>query len=202
MGLKKFYMNYEFRRKSVHFFMGTSFAFIITIDYFYRYAKLFILGMFIISIIASVICKYLKPKLVLAMLQLFDKPKDFERLPGKGAIYYLAGMLVSLLLFERDVVSASVIILAVGDPTAHFFGRYFGRTRLIINEKKLLEGTLAGTLFATVAALFFVPFHLAFFGSALGMIAEAIELEYFNLDDNFSIPFVAGTVMSLIKAAL
>jgi dolichol kinase len=202
MTSERFYMSYEFRRKFTHLMIGIFVVVMLQIDLLYDYAAAIILGFLIISVAFSIICKYLKPANVRAVLQLFDKPKDFERFPGKGAVYYLTGVLISVFFFERDIACASIIILAVGDPAAHFIGRYFGRTKLVINEKKLLEGTLAGVLFGVMAAIFFVPFPLAFYGAAFGMIAEAIELELFNLDDNLLIPIVAGTVMSLIQAAL
>lgn len=202
MGSTKFYMSYEFRRKFTHLLMGMFFLLIINIDFFYKYSALIVLIGLMGAIIFSVVCKYLKPKTILFLLELFDKPKDFKRFPGKGAVYYLSGVLISVLFFERNIASASIIILAVGDPAAHFFGRYFGKTRLILNERKLLEGTLAGTFFGTIFASLFVPFPLAFFGAAFGMMAEAIELELFNLDDNFLIPFVAGLVMTTISSTL
>jgi dolichol kinase len=202
MASKGFYASYELRRKLVHFLLGLCFVILLNMDFFYKSAELTVLACLIASIILSAICKYLKPAPVLAVLQLFDKPKDFEKFPGKGAVYYLSGVLISLLFFEKSVAMASVIILAVGDPAAHFFGRYFGKTKLVINENKLLEGTLAGVLFGTIAASLIVPFPLAFFGAAFGMMAEAVELEFFNLDDNFFIPFVAGLVMTAIKTTL
>jgi dolichol kinase len=198
----KFYMSYEFRRKFTHLLMGLFFLWMINFDFSYRYSAIIILTTLIVAIILSAVCKYVKPKKILFLLQLFDKPKDFKRFPGKGAVYYLSGVLFSVLFFERNIASASLIILAAGDPAAHFFGRYFGKTRLIVNERKLLEGTLAGTLFGTVAACFFVPFPIAFFGSAFGMIAEAVELDLFNLDDNLMIPIVAGVVMTTISSTL
>jgi dolichol kinase len=198
----RFYMSFEFRRKFTHFLTGVAFVSLFSISCFYDNAASIILFLLVASIIMSIICKYLKPKTIMLMLQLFDKPKDFERFPGKGAVYYLSGILVSVLFFEKNIASASIIILAVGDPAAHFFGRYFGKTRLVINERKLLEGTLAGVFFGSIAASFFVPYPLAFFGAAFGMIAEAVELELFNLDDNFFIPFVSGIVMAGIASLI
>ena len=112
------------------------------------------------------------------------------------------GLLVAVTLFDKDITSASILILAVGDPVAHFVANYYGKTKTIINKNKLLEGTLAGTLAGAVDALYFVSLPLAFFGAAFGMMAEAIELEVFNLDDNFFIPFVSGLTMSLITLLL
>jgi len=195
---KEYFLTFELRRKIFHFLVGIFLVFLIVVDF--DNLELILVALLVFAILLSVICKYKKPRYILYFLELFDKPKDLEKFPGKGAIYYLIGTLVSIILFERSTAAASVIILAVGDPLAHVFGRYYGKRKLIINEKKLLEGTLGGVFFATLAASFFVPWPVAFFGAAFGMIAEAIEIEYLNLDDNFFIPFVSGLIMQIIQS--
>ena len=110
--------------------------------------------------------------------------------------------MVAVVWFDKSIASASIIILAVADPISHIIGRFYGKTKILINHKKLLEGTMAGTIAGTIAASFFVPWPVAFFGASFGMMAEAIELELFHLDDNFFIPFVSGMVMSVIIGML
>lgn len=154
------------------------------------------------TMIISAYTKQKKPKWVLSILRHFEKPKDLINFPAKGAIYYLIGVLIAIVLFDKDIASASILILAVGDPAGHIVGRYYGTKRLVINRKKLLEGTLAGIFFSTIAASFFVSVPVAFFGASFGMMAEAIELKFLELDDNFSIPFISGLVMNLIKSLI
>lgn len=192
----EFLNNYSVRRKLVHLFIGLFFVFVI--NFLEINLQLFFLSGLICALILSIYTKYMKPKLIFSLLSLFDKPQDLEKFPGKGAVYYFIGILLAVTFFEKDIASASIMILVLGDPAAHFIGRYYGRTKLLVNNKKLLEGTLAGTFFGMLGALIFVPFPVAFFGSAFGMMAEAIELEILNLDDNFFIPIVSGIVMESI----
>ncbi len=192
----EFLNNYSVRRKLVHLFIGL--FFVLVINFADVNLQLFFLSGLICALILSIYTKYMKPKLIFSLLSLFDKPQDLEKFPGKGAVYYLIGILLAVTFFEKDIASASIMILVLGDPAAHFIGRYYGRTKLLVNNKKLLEGTLAGTFFGMLGALMFVPFPVAFFGSAFGMMAEAIELEILNLDDNFFIPIVSGIVMESI----
>ena len=203
MGLvKKFFRKYEFRRKTVHFVLGILFVILINLNHYFvkeQLEVLLIIALFLV-ICLSIYTQYKRPRLILQFLYWFDKPKDLRKFPGKGAVYYLIGALLAIALFDRDIASAAILILAVGDPMAHIVGRYYGKRKIVINKKKLLEGTLAGTFFGTIAASFFVPWHIAFFGASFGMMAEAIELELFNLDDNFFIPFVSGLVMTLIMS--
>lgn len=193
---------YEFRRKAVHLVLGVLFVVFINLDIILAkyHLELLLLGILVLTMVMSIYTKHKKPKLIISVLRLFDKPQDLIKFPGKGAVFYTLGALVAVAFFDREVASASIIILAVGDPIAHFIGRYYGKTRIVINRKKLLEGTLAGIFFGCLAASYFVPWHIAFFGAAFGMMSEALEVEYLNLDDNFFIPFVSGTVMTIIFA--
>ena len=199
VSLKKYFSSYEFRRKAAHIIGCLLVVILINIDMgiIYAYLNLILLGLILALIMMSMAVKYRLFRPIAILFEFFDKPKDFSRFPGKGGIYYLTGILITVLLFDRDIASASIIILALGDPAAHLIGKYYGKTKLIINKKKVLEGTLAGTVMGLLGALFFVPFHIAFIGAACGMAAETVELEYLNMDDNFVIPIVAGTVMQL-----
>ena len=202
--MKGVFKDYELRRKAMHFTIGVCFVVFIN---FYRnldYSKLefFLLAGLLFSLLLSIYTKYKRPKFLMDFLKIFDKPKDLEKFPGKGAVYYIIGILIAIMLFDKNTASACILILAIGDPAAHIFGRYYGRNRLIINKKKLLEGTLAGIFLGTVVATIFVPFPIAFFGAAFGMMAEAFELEVLHIDDNFFIPFVSGIVMTMIESLL
>jgi phytol kinase len=200
MILKKFFQTFEFRRKVFHFVLGLALVFFINSNNYIvnNYLVQSIIIALICSVILSQFTKFRKPKLILRFLRLFDKPKDLVKFPGKGAVYYLIGVLIAVLLFEKNITLASITILAVGDPAAFFIGKYYGNKRLVFNKNKVLEGTLAGTFLGTIGASFFVPIPIAFFGAAFGMIAETIEFEIFKLDDNFFIPFVSGAVMTLL----
>lgn len=184
--------------------MGIVFVIIINLNVsiINSYLNQLVLTALIFATALSFYTKYFKPVFIMKLLRFFDKPRDLIKFPGKGAVFYLIGVLISVSLFEKNIASASILILAVGDPIAFFVGTYFGKKRLIINKRKLLEGTLAGTLFGTIAATFFVPMPIAFFGAAFGMIAEAIEFEFFHLDDNFFIPLVSGITMQIIYSLL
>ncbi|MBN2368219.1 phosphatidate cytidylyltransferase [Candidatus Woesearchaeota archaeon] len=202
--LKNFFNEYEFRRKSVHLLVGIVFVFIINLDHYIiiEQLEIILVAALFLSLILSIYTKYRRPKLIISFLELFDKPNDLEKFPAKGMVFYIIGILASIALFDRATASASILILAFGDPAAHLIGRYYGKRKIIINPKKLLEGTIAGIFFGTLAASLFVPFPIAFFGAAFGMMAEAFELEVLHLDDNFFIPFVSGLVMTLIEALL
>ena len=198
--MRSFFQEYHFRRKFFHFCLGIFIVFLMNTGYLELYVKHILIAGLVIGLVLSVIVKYLKPKFLIYLLSLVDKPEDIELFPGKGAIYYLVGSIISVFLFSREIASASILILTFGDPTAFLIGKYYGKKKIIINKDKLIEGTLAGVFLGTAVASIFVSFPIAFFGSAFGMMAESVELKYLKLDDNFFIPFVSGVVMTIIQS--
>jgi len=199
---KGFFKSYQVKRKLLHIIFGCFFVWFINLDYFVikEQLEVLIVAFIALSLIVSIYIRYKRPKFLLKVISHFDKPRDMLKFPMRGSIYYLIGVLMSIAFFSRKIASASILILVIGDPAAFFFGNYYGKKRLLINRRKLLEGTIAGVIFGTFAASIFVSWPIAFFGAAFGMIAEAIELKLFNLDDNFSIPFVSGLTMTLLQS--
>lgn len=115
--------------------------------------------------------------------------RDSESLRFVAAPLYLAlGVILSLLVFPKNIAYASMTITAVGDPMASWVGNRFGRTRV---ERKTLEGFAAGLLVSFATALLWVPPYLALMGSLAGMLLELVEF----LDDNLTIPIGAGSAM-------
>lgn len=129
-----------------------------------------------------------------------DKFERKQVRPGKGAITYLIGVLLALQLFPRDIALAAILILAVGDGVSSLIGP-FGRIKTKLSDKKLLEGTLAGSVLAGVAASFFVTLPAAFAAAFVAMIFEAMEIRLNQklLNDNVIVPLVAGTVITLLR---
>ncbi len=103
-------------------------------------------------------------------------------------VYLAVGVVLSLLVFPKNIAYASITIIAVGDPVASYVGRKLGRIHV---RQKTLEGFIAGWIVSFAAALLWVPPHLALAGSVTGMLLELLGL----LDDNLTIPIGAGSAM-------
>ena len=157
----------------------------------------------IVGILASIICKRIRLPIFSFLIDHIERDEQKEVFPGKGLVFFFIGFLLVMQLFERDIALAAMMILTLGDSISHMAGAQFGQTKNIFNgqSKKLLEGTLAGTIASFLAAVAFVPIPEAFFGSAVAMIAEVIKIDFndHTLDDNLVVPLVAGTVMVLVK---
>jgi dolichol kinase len=193
----------EIDRQVMHIIIGIGTVTLIAIDVLSPFA-LFLL--IIAGILVSLITKRVRLPFFSVFIDIFEREEVKKKFPGKGAIFFCIGALLTIKLFERPIALAAIMILALGDSVSHLVGERFGRTRNILNGdgKKLLEGTIAGTLSGFLGALLFVPPVEAFLGSVVAMIAEVVKIDLndYTLDDNLVVPLVAGTVMLLTKMYL
>lgn len=185
----------ERRRQIFHLFFGTLVVFLYKIKII-NINILFII--FLVGFVASFISVKRKIPLLHWFLRKFEREEDFQKSPGKGSLMYLAGILITLLLFEENIALAAIMILAVGDSVSHMVGKYFGKYRF--KSSKHLEGTVAGMFFASITASMFIEPKLAFIGSVVAMLTEIIELRVGKtiIDDNLVIPIIAGLAMYLV----
>jgi dolichol kinase len=114
-----------------------------------------------------------------------------------GTVPYIFGVGISFWAFSAPAASAAVCFLAFGDVAATTVGQRFGKTKI---GSKSLEGTAA---FAAAALLGgFIP-SLAGMGMPplilmVGvLVASVVELLPGPLNDNLTIPVLAGAAMEL-----
>jgi len=135
-------------------------------------------------------------------LNVFERSNVRSKFPGKGCFFFFLGAFVISLFFERNVIAASLIILAVGDPTSHFVGANFGRVKHPLSDVKNIEGNITGAILGGIGASIFVHPILAFTAAFIAMFIEGISLtgwkEMIN-EDNLIIPLVSSLVIFSMK---
>ncbi|MFQ5657042.1 MAG: diacylglycerol/polyprenol kinase family protein [Candidatus Methylomirabilales bacterium] len=109
-----------------------------------------------------------------------------------GATYYFLACWLTILLFERTVAAAALLILACGDTAASLVGQAIGGYRL--RPGKTLSGTLAFLIAAFVVTLPFFPPVIALGAAFVGALTEFLPIP---LDDNMTIPLSAGISLTL-----
>ncbi len=190
--------NLEIKRKIAHICVGI--FIIITYSLNILKPKHLFFGIILFSILSLLSLKIRIP-LISLLLDNFEREKDVKRFPFKGMIFFLIGSLLTVKLFTKDIALASITVLTLGDSTSYLFGYFLGKTKLSFNKLKNLEGILAGILLAFFGSLFFVNIFEAFFGSLIAMIIEGagFRIGVNDIDDNFIVPLVAGTIIYLIR---
>ena len=116
-------------------------------------------------------------------------PRDLTGL--NGTTYFVAGILLAVLLLPREPAVVGALFLVLGDSAAGVVGRRWGRTRLRRGGKSL-EGSAACFVVCLLVAAPLVGWLAAVGGAAAASLAEALELP---LDDNLLIPPLAGAVV-------
>ncbi|MBU0614985.1 MAG: SEC59/DGK1/VTE5 family protein [Nanoarchaeota archaeon] len=191
----------EVRRQIIHLLSGVILAFLVYIQILNKVSVviLYLIGWFI-----CIRCKHERIPMVYSFLRYFEREEDLEKFPGKGALFYLLGTALVVILFPLDIAVASILILAFGDSISHIVGR-FGSIKHPFNSKKFLEGSVAGAIMAFIAAYIILgdPFE-AGIGAVLGMFLEGFNMEHKGkkIDDNVIVPLAAAVGIWLIRLIL
>jgi dolichol kinase len=114
-----------------------------------------------------------------------------------GTVPYILGAGLSLYLYDAETAAAAICFLAFGDVAATTIGERYGKTKI---RDKSLEGTIAFALAALAGGFLLFPFGLGLAPWVLvfgALVAAGTELLPIPVNDNFSIPVVAGAAMEL-----
>jgi len=108
-----------------------------------------------------------------------------------GSTYFLLASVLVIWLFSKPIAMVSVLILIISDTCAAWVGKGIGRVAIFT---KTLEGSLAFLLSAFLIAWSY-PGLNRLSGSLAALGATVIELLPIPIDDNLTIPLVAGAIM-------
>ncbi|MBN2307309.1 hypothetical protein JXD20_04960 [Candidatus Peregrinibacteria bacterium] len=187
----------EFRRQILHVLYGFGLLFC------YHYSIIdnrILLGMIIGGAITSLMVKKEKLSLVKKFLKFFERDHHLEKFPGRGVLFFTIGTYLALVLFERNIAYAGIMILSVGDAVSNIIGRHYGKISTKLNPDKNIEGNLVGILVSIPFAYYFFPHIYAVTAACfVGMFLEipAIRIFGFEIDDNLLIPVGAAFTLTL-----
>ncbi len=191
-------INLEVRRKIFHIFLGVVLVILI---YYGIVNALILFLLLIIGGLISLISKFTDIPVISWLLKTFERPEQLKRFPGKGMISFFIGVLLVVKLFPMDIALASILILSFGDSVSHIYGTLVGKKGLPWNKKKTIEGTIYGTITATLASSIIINPLYALIASISAMGFESIEIKTGEelTDDNILIPLIAGTVLLILR---
>ncbi|MBU1446013.1 phosphatase PAP2 family protein [Patescibacteria group bacterium] len=189
----------ELRRQAAHLILGTVIVILIKLQ------LISVQILFIITFFGGILVLFarkIRLPIIHKLLEFFERPHHMAKFPGRGSFFLVLGSALAVLIFEKNIAMASIMIMAVGDSVTNIVGRHFGSIQNPFNSKKNLEGTGFAIITSALAAFYFVPFLPALIASTLAMVVESIDLGWkrFNIDidDNVTIPLVAGVVMTVM----
>lgn len=154
--------------------------------------------------------------LVAVLFNLFLLPKlggrslwrdaETKRGASLGIVLYPVAVLLLILVFYRRLEVAAAVwgILAFGDGMASLIGMTIGRRKLPWNPKKSWAGTLAYAIFGAAAAVVLLQWTApGRYGWAFALtacvataaVAALVESLPQGIDDNISVPLLAGLVL-------
>ncbi|HIH14739.1 MAG: Phosphatidate cytidylyltransferase [archaeon GW2011_AR17] len=180
----------ELRRQFLHMAFG---IFLVTMLYFHFFNIYHLIGILILGLIFSRLCKSYTIPLASWVMEKFERPENRKTFPGKGPIFFTIGSIIVVYFFPLKIALASIIILTLGDALSHIFGKLLSRKTY--KYLKSVEGTIAGIAFSFFGALLFVNVFAALSGSLLSMVLETLKLDY--IDDNLLVPVTAALIMSI-----
>ncbi|MEM2874005.1 MAG: SEC59/DGK1/VTE5 family protein [Candidatus Nanoarchaeia archaeon] len=128
--------------------------------------------------------------------------------PLLSSFYFLLSSIFALLLFGASFAIIGLITLGIGDSASTIVGKKFGRTRLLYNKDKSIEGSFAffiATFIALLTFFYFFPqyalinkYLLAIFAAFFGALIETIP----TANDNATIPVGVSACLWLVLLLL
>jgi len=190
----------EIGRKLIHLSSAT-----IPIVYWFTSREFALRAMIFLSVAALVVeaLRYSRPGFRAFIDRWLGRViREAEARTMTGATYVLLGGLLAVALFPKPIAITVLLFLSISDALASLIGIRFGRIRL---WGKTLIGSLTFLISAVAIALFVLseaPF-VGFVGALVATLAEAIPLKLAGqkIDDNLTIPLIAGAVMTWIQQA-
>jgi dolichol kinase len=108
-----------------------------------------------------------------------------------SSTWYVVGILIALILYPIEIVVPAILVLALADPAANYFGRRWGRRRL---GKGTIEGVAVFVLVAAAVLWFWAPPATALACAVVGALVEVAPW-WGRVDDNLTIPLAVATAL-------
>ncbi len=172
--------------------------------------RVFLIFIFGIMLVLSLLCEHAYANGNRKIIKLYDiffgsMLRQTPR-PGQwiisGGPYVFASAFMSILFFPAPAAAGAMAVMLLGDTAAALAGRRWGRHKTY--NGKSLEGVAAFIIAgffgaAAVLAIAGLPWQFYLYAAVGVFPAAAVELfeKQLRIDDNFSIPLVMGTFLSL-----
>jgi len=117
--------------------------------------------------------------------------REEEKPTFMGSTYFIFSTILTILLFPKSIAIASILLLILSDTAAAVIGKWFGRIKIF---GKTIEGSMA-FLLTSLLIVWIYPHLDRFSGSLAALGATLLEVLPIKVNDNLTIPLVAGAIM-------
>jgi len=179
------------RRKLVHLFYGLFLVFLLEYGFINKQLLLIWTGfLFLITIISP-----LMPVGMRNLILYFERNQKAQFL-AIGPLLFTFSSLLAVSLFRQNIALAAILNLAIGDSVNALVGSFWPR-----EKKKRLTASLAAYLAVTLIASQYIPLKISATSSLATLLLEFSEpkIGERKIDDNFFIPLLSGTLMTILS---
>lgn len=120
-----------------------------------------------------------------------------------GTSYLFLGVFIIVFFFPREVVTLTLLFLALGDPCASYFGIRYGKDKIL--GEKSLQGSVAAFIICAIAAFIYLYRQnmmndrlviVSVLSGLAGAMAELLPIG--KLDDNLTLPVISASSLWII----
>ncbi len=188
---KKVRLIEEAKRKTIHI-CGIA----IPVLYYFLQKDLVVLG-FVFSFFIIVVIEWLRFRGVVSLPLLREK----ENREIGAYVFFAIGAFISILIFEKSIAIASILMLAIGDAASALAGVVKSVDKPEMYEKRMKPPEVMLVMFTVsfiIGCLVLHSLPVAVFGAIGAVIADGVPLRVHSviIDDNLTIPLFSGALMS------
>jgi dolichol kinase len=116
-------------------------------------------------------------------------------------VFFMIGAFLSILIFEKRIAIAAILMLAIGDAASGLTGAVINEDKPELYERRMKSPEVMLVMFVTSLILGWLVLHslpVAVLGAFGATIADGVPLRVYNvlIDDNLTIPLLSGVLMS------
>lgn len=189
---------FELKRKAIHIF-----AFLY-IGIYYLFFKLYgheggvlaLVGVLVLFLIIDYFRIVRKVKI--GLFDIFWRDSERDKLGGN--VYFVLGAIVAFAVFDFNIAIAVMLMAIFGDMAAALIGIKWGKNWIVGLKSRAWEGVIAELVVNLIIG--FLLLNNIFVILGIAITATFVETVFEYVDDNLSIPVVAGFVGQVLLNVL
>lgn len=183
----------EIKRKLIHF---STILIPILYSFYSRKEMLYVCGILIFLALLVEMARWTWDSFSAYFNTLFSSLlRENEKKGLTGATFIFLGLLLSILLYDKNIAQSVMLFIIISDAFSAIIGRIWGHFK--IYGDKTLEGGLAYFVTSLVIVLFIIDINI-FIGISGIITSLAAEIFITRIDDNVTVAVIGGGTMQVL----